>query len=174
MAVFERETTVRTPLETVWAFHSTVDGLAALTPDWLHLQVHAIEGPDRESRQDVRDGASSVLEAGSTVDLSVRPFGRGPRQHWRSEILTRRREAGAALFRDRMVEGPFDEWVHTHAFYAADGGTRIRDRVEYALSAAPLGGIVDRFAVAGLAPTFRYRHRRTRELLAEGDWDGWD
>lgn len=166
MAAFERETHVRAPLADVWAFHSTVDGLAALTPDWMRFRVHAVEGPAGEPDPE-------VLEAGSTVELSVRPFGRGPRQRWRSEILTRRREEGAALFRDRMVAGPFEEWVHTHAFYAEDGGTRIRDRVEYALSAAPLGGIVDRLAVAGLAPTFRYRHRRTRELLEEGDWDGW-
>jgi ligand-binding SRPBCC domain-containing protein len=158
MAVYERETRVAAPLEEVWAFHSRVDGLEALTPDWMHLRVESIEGPDGEP-------APEVLETGSRISMSVRPFGVGPRQPWTSVILERREQDGAALFRDEMVEGPFPEWVHTHAFYADGGFTRVRDRVEYRLPGGPLGDLAAPFSRIGFEPMFRYRHRRTHELL---------
>lgn len=170
MAVFERETVVDADLDDVWDFHSRVDGLAALTPDWFHLEYHGRELP--EDAQDP-DSADELVE-GSTVELSVRPLGVGPRQRWRSRIVARSREGDEALFRDEMVEGPFEHWVHTHRFEAVADGTRVHDHVEYRLADVPLGGGVDRLLVAGLAPTFRYRHGRLHALLGSGAWAGWD
>lgn len=166
MEVFEREVEVHAPLERVWAFHSAIDGLVAVTPDWLRLRVESVVHPEH-----VENDRS--LAVGSEVELSVRPFGRGPRQHWRSTIEVARLETGSAVLRDRMVVGPFDHWEHTHAMYATENGTRLRDRVEYELRSVPGGAVADALAVVGLAPTFRYRHRRTRALL-EGGWQGWD
>lgn len=164
MAVFERETRVAAPLSAVWAFHSRVEGLEALTPGWLHMRVERVVGPDGDRDPD-------VLEEGSRVTLSVRPFGAGPRQSWTSVIRDRVEEEGSALFRDEMVDGPFREWVHTHAFYEDGSRTRVRDRVEYALPGGSVGRTVSPLARIGMEPMFRHRHRRTRELL-EGDVTG--
>ncbi|MFB6165429.1 MAG: SRPBCC family protein [Haloarculaceae archaeon] len=160
MPVYTRETRVAAPLEAVWDFHSHVSGLETLTPEWLHLQVESVRGPDGEPDPD-------VLDTGSRVRLSIRPFGVGPRQGWTSEILDRERSDGSAAFRDRMLDGPFDEWEHTHSFFADRDETIVRDRVAYALPCGPLGDAVDPLAPLGLEPMFRYRHRRTRELLGE-------
>lgn len=160
MAVYERESRVRAPLEDVWAFHSSADGLVALTPSWLDLTVESVQGPDGTSNPD-------VLEEGSTIELSVRPFGIGPRRRTKSVVERRQEDDGAALFQDRMIEGPFPEWVHTHAFYASDGDTIVRDRVEYTLPGGPVGNVAARGMVLGLGPMFRHRHRRTRELLED-------
>lgn len=160
MATFERRTRVRAPLADVWAFHSRVEGLLALTPDWVRLRVESIEGPDGDLDPD-------GLPVGTTIHLSVRPFGVGPRQHSASHIEVRRRDAAAAAFRDRLIEGPPAEWVHTHAFYADGDATVVRDAVEYELPAGPASGVAGRLATVGLAPLFRYRHRRTRALLEE-------
>lgn len=158
MPDFRRETRVRAPLSDAWEFHSTVDGLVELTPDWMRMQVESVTGPDG-----VPDPAA--LEEGSEVRLSVRPFGIGPRQRWTSRIVERRRDDGAAVFRDEMIDGPFDRWVHTHSFYADDGATVVRDHVAYELPMGAVGRAIGPLATVGFEPMFRYRHRRTRELL---------
>ena len=158
MPVYERRTRVRAPLEEVWDFHSTVDGLEALTPDWMGLRVEYVVGPDGQPGPD-------ALEAGSEVSLSVRPFGTGPRQHWTSVIRERERTDGTAYFRDEMVDGPFETWEHTHVFYADGDATIVRDRVEYAFPFGPLGRAAAPFSRIGFEAMFRDRHRRTKAFL---------
>lgn len=160
MAVYERETRVRAPLEAVWEFYSTVGGLEALTPGWMNLRVESVVGPDGRPDPD-------VLEEGSRLRMSVRPFDAGPRRRWVSEITARENRGDVASFRDEMVKGPFSEWEHAHLFYRDDGETLLRDRVEYGSPLRP----ADPLLRAGFEPMFRYRHRRTRELLA-GSEDG--
>ncbi|WP_159899991.1 SRPBCC family protein [Salinirussus salinus] len=158
MPTYERSVRVEAPFAEVWDFHSTEEGLVALTPGWMNIRIDAVRGPDGDPDPD-------VLEAGSVVESSVRPFGVGPRQAWVSDIVAREHEGGSAYFRDVMSDGPFREWTHTHMFYADDGATVVRDRVEYALPFGALGDAVGPLARVGLEPMFRYRHRRTRELL---------
>ncbi|PSP82264.1 cyclase [Halobacteriales archaeon QS_1_68_17] len=160
MPVYEREVRVAAPVEEVWEFHSRASGLEALTPGWMNLRIEDVVGPDGEPEPD-------VLETGSRIDSSVRPFGVGPRQRWTSEIVARERDAGAAMFRDVMTDGPFREWTHTHSFFADEGTTLVRDRVEYALPLDGLGDLLGPLAVVGFEPMFRYRHRKTRELLED-------
>jgi ligand-binding SRPBCC domain-containing protein len=158
MPTYERSTRVSAPFEDVWEFHSDEQGLVALTPDWMHLEIESVRGPD---------GAPdpAVLGVGSVVESSVRPFGVGPRQTWVSEITARDRSEGSAYFRDVMTDGPFRTWVHTHMFYADGSGTVVRDHVDYRLPLGRLGDALGTFATVGFEPMFRYRHRRTRELL---------
>lgn len=167
MALYTRATRIRAPFERVWRFHARPEGLLALTPGWVGLRIESAVGP-------TGDPDPQELSAGSAVVVSVRPFGVGPRRGWRSVIEERRRDDGAGLFRDRMESGPFDRWEHTHAFYADDGSTVVRDRVDYELAGGSVGPVLSRLAVVGLGPTFRYRHRRTRQLLEAEEWGGWD
>ncbi len=160
MAVFERSTLVRAPFEDVWRFHSTVEGLVAVTPDWLGLRVESVVGPEGE-----RDPAE--LAVGSEVTLSVRPLGVGPRLSWTSRITRRERRDDRAEFTDEMVDGPFRRWHHTHRFAAEPAepaGTRLTDRVEYELPLGPARGL-SALAWPGLAATFANRQRQTRRLL---------
>ncbi|WP_101297199.1 SRPBCC family protein [Halegenticoccus soli] len=158
MPTYHRRTRVDAPLEAVWEFHSRVSGLEALTPGWMGLSIERIRGPDGTDDPD-------VLEAGSQVKMSLRPFGVGPRQRWVSRITERRREDGRAVFEDDMVGGPFRRWVHTHEFTADGGGTIVDDAVEYELPFGGCGAALGPFARVGFEPMFRYRHRRTKELL---------
>jgi len=158
MSVYERSVRVRAPFEEVWQFHSTEQGLVDLTPGWMNIRIEAARGPEG-------DPDPEILEAGSVVESSVRPFGVGPRQEWISDIVAREESDGSAYFRDTMREGPFAEWEHTHMFYADGPDTIVRDRVEYGLPGGEVGRLVGPLAVVGLEPMFRFRHRRTRELL---------
>jgi ligand-binding SRPBCC domain-containing protein len=160
MDIYERSVRVDAPFEDVWAFHSTVDGLEALTPDWTHLRIDAVRGPDGESDPE-------ELVAGSTIRASVQPLGVGPRQKFVSAIVARDRDDGAGYFRDVMREGPFTEWEHTHLFYADGESTLLRDRIRYELPFGSLGRAVGPLARIGFEPMFLYRHRTTKALLEE-------
>ena len=158
MPVYERETRVRAPLDAVWSFHSRISGLEALTPDWMHPRVEHVVDADGNPDPD-------VLDPGTQIRMSIRPLGVGPRRRWVSRIVEREETPGAARFVDVMDRGPFPRWRHAHRFFADGEETIVNDRVEYALPLGPLGRTVDPLARIGFDPMFRYRHRRTRELL---------
>lgn len=160
MATYQRSVRVRAPFEEVWDFHQRVEGLEALTPDFLHMRAESVTGPAGEPDPE-------ELAAGSEIVASVRPVGLGPRQRFTSRIVERTRDDHSARFRDVMVEGPFAEWEHTHRFVDEGAATQVHDHVTYRLplgaASEPLGPL----ARLGLAPMFRYRHRRTKTLLED-------
>lgn len=158
MPTYRRRTRVDAPLDVVWDFHSRIEGLEALTPGWANLRVEAVRGPDGEEEPE-------ILETGTRVRLSVRPFGVGPRQTVVSVISARERGDGSAYFQDVMDDGPLAEWEHTHSFFADGDATVARDRVEYRLPGGRVGAAASPLAVVGFEPMFRYRHRHTQELL---------
>lgn len=160
MATYTRETRVHAPFSEVWAFHSDTRGLVELTPNWMHLEIDRVLGPDGESDPD-------VLDAGARIEASMRPFGVGPRQPWTSVIVEREEREDQAYFVDTMEDGPFPEWRHTHRFYADGEDTIVADRVEYRLPGWKLGDLLSPLAGVGFAPMFRYRHRRTKALLED-------
>lgn len=159
MPTYTRRTRVDAPLADVWAFHSRVAGLEALTPDFMGLEVVAVRGPDGSPDPE-------VLMQGSEIEMTMRPFGVAPRQRWTSVITERKEEDGLAWFSDEMHDGPFPRWEHTHRFLAAEGGgTVIEDRLVYELPLGPLGRLFGPLGVVGFAPMFRARHQRTKEIL---------
>lgn len=158
MPTYHRQVRVDAPLSDVWEFHSRVDGLEALTPNWMHLRVEAVRGPDGEPDPE-------ILEQGAQIRTSVRPFDVGPRQQWTSRIVYRDEDDEGAIFRDDMQGGPFKKWVHTHRFVESGDETVVQDDVEYALPLDGIGTALGPFAVVGFEPMFRYRHRKTKELL---------
>jgi len=160
MPVFEHQSRVRAPLETVWRFHSTADGLRELTPDWFRLSIEEIRGPDGELDPD-------VLEAGSVLRISVNPFGILPRQTETSRIVEREHEDGSAYFVDVMEDGPLPKWHHRHSFHADGEKTVCTDHVEYELPLGRLGSLGRPGFALALDRLFRYRHRRMHALLED-------
>jgi Uncharacterized conserved protein len=155
METYTRRTRVAAPLSDVWAFHSRIEGLETLTPGFLNLAVEAVYGPDGEQNPE-------LLETGSEIQMSLQPFGLGPRQRWVSRITDREELKGRAWFRDEMLDGPFPHWVHTHTFFGDGDETVIEDRVEYELPLGPLKGPLGPLGIVGFEPMFRDRHKRTR------------
>lgn len=153
MPVYSRRTRVSAPLADVWDFHAGTDGLEGVTPDWMHLRVERVVGPDGSPDPD-------VLEVGSEVQVSIRPFGVGPRQRWLSRIVERERSDGRAHFKDEMIRGPFETWIHTHRFFGDGDETVVVDHVEYELPLGPVGRLLGPVAVVGFEPIFYARHKR--------------
>jgi len=158
MQSFERETVVDAPLDRVWTFHSTVDGLRALTPDWVALRIEEIDRPDPGARN------SDILTEGTEIHASVAPFWVLPRQHWVSVIESREEWDDSCVFVDTMDAGPLSGWEHTHRFVAVGDRTRIVDHVEYEPPSNPVARVLVNH---GLEPMFAYRHRRTRDILGQ-------
>jgi ligand-binding SRPBCC domain-containing protein len=166
MATYRRRTRIDAPLAAVWAFHSRINGLEALTPGWMGLRVEGVVGPDG-------DPDPTELVEGSEISMASRPFGIAPESRWLSRIVARERDAGYRMFRDDMLGGPFALWVHTHEFYGDGDETVLIDTVEYEVPAGAVGPLVDRLAVVGFEPMFRYRHRQTKALLEGGSMPDW-
>ena len=162
MPTYHRETWVDAPIEEVWDFHSRITGLTALTPGFMNLEVERVVGPDDEEDP-------GILEVGARIEMSMRPLSVAPRQSWTSVITHRESDldAGRAVFRDTMEDGPFPRWEHTHRFYEGDAGeTLVSDRLVYDLPGGPLGDLVAPLSgPVGFAPMFRYRHRETKRRL---------
>jgi ligand-binding SRPBCC domain-containing protein len=70
------------------------------------------------------------------------------------------------LFADEQRAGPFRKWVHSHRFEAVDGGTRVRDEIEFEPPGGLLGLVVTAaFIQRDLERAFAYRRQKLEELL---------
>ncbi|MGE5219872.1 MAG: SRPBCC family protein [Chloroflexota bacterium] len=133
------------PRDRVFEFFADPGNLERLTPPWLHFEIITPPG--------------TVIRQGVLLDyrlrLRVLPL------RWQSEISV---WEPPHRFVDRQTKGPYSLWVHEHTFADHDGGTRVGDRVQYAV---PGGRLVQKFFVApDLDRIFRYRHRVLEEIFA--------
>lgn len=162
MPTYRRRTRIAAPIDEVWAFHDSVEGLDAVTPSFLQLRVDAVLDPRGEP---VANPGDVPLLEGTRIHLSVRPLGLGPRQRWSSRIVERSADGASRWFRDAMESGPFPTWEHTHLFFADGHETVLEDRVRYELPLGAVGSALEPLGVVGFEPMFRHRHRETRRRL---------
>lgn len=155
MPRFTRRSHLPVSLDAVWEFHSTVDGLTALTPAMANLRVEDLSIPD----------TGPVLVEGSEMVLSAQPIPGGPRTRLRTSIVKREKTPSEAVFIDELQSGPLETWRHTHRFVASGAGTELIDDIEYRTG---YGRIADAAFKLGLRLAFADRHRRTRDILIGG------
>jgi len=131
----------------VFAFFADAGNLDAITPPWLHFHVVTPE--------------PLTLQSGALIDYRLRVHGMPMR--WQSEITV---WEPARRFVDVQRRGPYRWWVHEHCFEERDGGTLIRDKVEYAVPGWLLEPLVNRWLVApDLRKIFAHRQARIEELM---------
>lgn len=165
---FVQESRIAAAPAVVFGFHESRGAIERLSPPDAPVEILA--------------GGDS-LQPGSRVVLKLR-WGPFPIS-WVAEHTEY--ESGR-LFADRQIRGPFAAWHHRHLFLDDDdGGTVLRDEVEYALPLGWVGRLVGaRFIETRLRRIFAYRHETTRRLIetvlsstdstdpgaCNGDW--WD
>lgn len=155
MPVFECETTFDAPLERVWELHTTGEGLRRLTPAVFDLRIEAVRGA----------GPDEPLPEDAEIDVSTNPGRIGSRDTWTAVVVESEYDGDAAVFRDRMRDGMFPTWVHTHRFETVFGDeTLMRDRIEYRLPTV-VGDLVGPLGVVGFVPMFSYRHWKASRVL---------
>ena len=142
----ERSTWLARPIDEVFAFFADAGNLQRITPPELRFRI--------------RTPLPVEMKTGALIEYRLAlygvPFG------WCTEIST---WDPPHRFVDRQLAGPYRRWVHTHEFSPERGGTRMRDKVEYALPLWAPGLVALPLISRQLARIFDYRERTIQALL---------
>ncbi len=134
---------VATPYTEVRPLYERADGLDALTPSMIALEVSPIEGP------------LDPLEVGSRFRVLARILGMGPAAEGVVEITDIDFGEEGGYVEDTVIDGPFESWRHRRTLKAIPGGTRVIDDLRYH---GPPGGSIGRLgAPIVLNIMFAYR-----------------
>lgn len=135
----ERAQLVERPIEDVFEFFSDAANLEVLTPAFLRFSILT--------------PLPIAMREGARIEYALRLFGLPLR--WRTVISAW--ESGRR-FVDEQESGPYALWRHTHTFEAVDGGTLVRDVVDYALPFGAIGRLAHTLFVGRtLDRIFTYR-----------------
>lgn len=145
----EREQVVERPRAEVFAFFADAGNLERITPGFLRFRI--------ATPQPITIAPGTLIDY--RLSLFGIPFG------WRTRI---ERFEPPTSFVDTSLKGPYRVWNHTHTFSDdASGGTRMTDRVVYALPFGPLGRLAHGVMVRRmLGAIFDFRARTIAEIFA--------
>ena len=118
-----REQKIPAPLPEVFAFFSVANNLNRITPDWMKFQI--VQQTDAE------------MKTGTLIYYKL--VWKGLPMKWTTRI---EEWQPPAYFVDVQLRGPYHLWRHKHTFELCDGGTLMRDTVEYALPMGWWGEII--------------------------------
>ena len=149
---YVKQTPINAPPDVVFRFHESPDALQNLIPPWESMKLV-------ESAGSLRPGSQVVLR-GSLGFIPIQ---------W---IAIHTEYDPPHLFADRQESGPFAFWYHRHRFLDdGQGGTLLRDEVEYAVPLGVIGRWLGGWLVRRkLEAMFAYRHEKTRTLIESGEW----
>jgi hypothetical protein len=143
----ERETVVPLSLRETFAFFEDPQNLARITPPWLAFRIATAD------RIQMRRGAE--------IRYVIRWLGVPVK--WTTVITD---YDPPYSFVDTQVSGAYLFWRHLHTFVETDGGTRVRDCVDYALPFWWVGRLGHTLVVRKqLNQIFDYRQQALTEIL---------
>ena len=141
---FHSELWLPHPLSKVFPFFAAAEHLEQLTPPFLNFHILTAK--------------PIVISLGTRIQYQLKLHGIPIR--WESEITGWNPPHS---FSDDQLRGPYRHWHHEHTFEEHDGGTMVRDKVEYAV---PGGGLINRLLVApDLRRIFDYRTATLKKLF---------
>lgn len=134
----------RHPLRDVFPFFADPLNLETITPPWLRFKV--------------RTRGNIEMREGLRIDYSLRLH--GIPVVWQTKITV---WDPPRRFVDMQQRGPYRLWRHEHVFEERDGGTLVRDRVDYAV---PGGLLVEKLLVGrDLKRIFEFRRSTLKQIF---------
>ena len=135
------------PINSVFEFFSLPENLNRITPAWLDFRI--------------LNSGNTIINDSTRIDYRLKI--RGITVNWQSEI---RLWDPPKSFVDVQLKGPYKSWVHHHEFEEREGGTLVRDRVEYTLHGWVFESLLNHFVVKkDLDRIFQYRRERLQEIF---------
>lgn len=161
---FETEQWLPYPVEVVFAFFADPRNLPQLMPDWQKGRIEeAAMRPPPALPEGAKRLPGTVAGDGTRLWITFRALPGVPvRLGWEARIEDFAWNKG---FCDTQLRGPFAYWHHCHRVTAAEGGTLLRDEVEFSLRADPVSRLVLPVARTQMEAMFAFRHKRTEELM---------
>lgn len=149
MRHFETKVWIPRAIDEVFDFFENAENLQIITPDWLDFKILT--------------PLPIQMQRGARIDYTLRLY--GVRMRWRTLITDWR---PPHLFVDTQISGPYRIWIHTHRFEEQDGGTWMRDEVQYLPPGGVLAHILDRlFVRRRVQAIFEYRRSRITSLFQD-------
>ena len=146
MHTLQSEVWVPRPREEVFEFFSRAENLEALTPHWLHFSILSPRPIE--------------MKAGTRIRYRLRLHGIPMR--WESEITA---WEPPHRFVDEQRGGPYRRWIHEHQLLEHEGGTKVRDTVQYSVAG---GALVHRLLVTpDLNRIFEFRRQKVAEIFRQ-------
>jgi ligand-binding SRPBCC domain-containing protein len=164
---FQTEQWLPYPVETVFAFFADPANLPRLMPAWQRARIDSATFVPPPPPPHPFSGSEAIRAGnGTRMTITILPVPFSPiRVPWDALIEDFHWLEG---FCDTQLSGPFKYWRHCHTLRPDLDGTLLRDAVEYEPPFGPFGSLANSlFLRQGLAATFRFRHKRTLELLAK-------
>lgn len=146
MERIEQRIVIAAPIERVFHFHDDTRNLLRITPPSIKVSIETMGKPG----------------LGYEVVLKVRQFGIFT-MRWKVRITE---YVPPTLMSDEQVSGPFAYWKQTRRLREVDGGTELRDIVEYRPPFGILGRIANALVIRRqVLEMFAYRQATTKRLL---------
>lgn len=150
MHILQREQMIPAPLENVWRYFCDPKNLNQITPPDMNFEIV--------------NGGDAAMYEGQLIEYRVE-FLRGFRSPWLTEIAHVR---ACQYFVDEQRMGPYRFWYHEHTFAETASGTRMTDRVTYAIPFGFLGDLLNHFWIARrLDQIFDFRRKVIIELFGD-------
>lgn len=142
-------------LQEAWNFFSSPKNLTLITPPELGFKILTqLNGEE--------------IYEGMKIDYKVKPL-LGIPVHWRTEICRVQKEK---LFTDRQEIGPYKVWEHTHYFIEQNGGTLMKDEVNYLLPFGAIGRMTHSILVKKkIENIFHFRRNILKKLFIKNATD---
>ena len=149
------EMIVPKPIDEVYEVFQDPYNLAIITPPWLNFLVTSKE--------------RVTMRLGAKIDYRFKWMGLP--MYWQTQITS---YDPPRRFTDEALRSPYVFWRHLHTFEPVEGGTLVRDRVDYQIPLGPIGRLAHSLAVkANLIQIFTYRQTTLDKYWGGGSKITW-
>jgi len=146
---FMAEHWIPLPIDKIFSFFKEPKNLEKITPDYLNFKV--------------LNQTSTEINEGTKINYRLKLH--GIPIWWQSKIVDWEPNH---KFSDTQIHGPYNHWYHTHEFEEKNGGTLIRDHVQYKLPfGIPGDCVAGSWVKKDLENIFDFRRKKIQEIFKD-------